>query len=203
MLTFFTFSWEFSTWEFFVCSNVHSKSQEIVYYYFVITLWKCEYCLIWVLSKSILFGSNSLKVSLLCDMYSEKGFHYSLTWKELSENVSIVWCLEKCVVLFVSKSMKVSVLFDIKSETCFLLLVVIDWKCEYFFIFWPNVLLLYASGFHAYILWPLGWLWLKNHLIYIWFFEVFPCNSFLPDFRLKKDGQLNSWVTVVHLDWYH
>ena len=35
-------------------------------------LCKCEYCLIWVLNKSILFGSNSLKVSSLCDMYFEK-----------------------------------------------------------------------------------------------------------------------------------
>ena len=48
--------------------------------------------------KSILFGSNSLKVSflydivycvILSDMYSEKRFYHSLIWKELSENVSI------------------------------------------------------------------------------------------------------------------
>ena len=84
-------------------------------------------------------------------MYPEKNFYYSLIWKEfpenvniawynlfrivyqqLSERVSIVWCLEKCVVLFRSNSIKVSVLFDMKSETCLLLLVVIIWKCEYF-----------------------------------------------------------------------
>ena len=28
-------------------------------------------------------------------------------------------------------------------------------------------------------------------------------NSFLPDFGLKKTGQLNGWVPPVHLDWYH
>ena len=32
------------------------------------------YCLIWALKKSILFGSNSLKLSVLCDMNSEKLF---------------------------------------------------------------------------------------------------------------------------------
>ena len=85
----------------------------------VITPWKCEYCLIWVLNKSILFGNNSLKVSLLCDMYSEKSFYYSLICKELSENVSIVWCLETCVALFGRNSMKMSVLFDMKSEKVF------------------------------------------------------------------------------------
>ena len=105
MLTFFTFSWEFSAWEFLVSSSVHSKFQESSYYYLVITLWKCEYCLIWVLNKSILFGSNSVKVSLLCDMYSKKSFYYSVIWKKLS----IVWCLEKCVVL----------------------LGVTPWKCQY------------------------------------------------------------------------
>ena len=40
-------------------------------------------------NRSILQGSNSLEVSLLCDMYSENSFYYSLIWKELSENVSI------------------------------------------------------------------------------------------------------------------
>ena len=38
-----------------------------------------------------MFGSNTLKVSVLCDMYSGKVFYYSLIWKELSENVSIPW----------------------------------------------------------------------------------------------------------------
>ena len=91
ILTFLTFGWEFSFWEFLVCSSVHWNSQKSVSYYLIITLWKCEYCLVWVLNKSILFGGNSLKVSLLCDMYSEKSFYYSLIWKELSENVSIAW----------------------------------------------------------------------------------------------------------------
>ena len=41
------------------------------------------------LKKSILLGSNSLKVLVLCDMNTEKSFYYSLVWKEPSENVSI------------------------------------------------------------------------------------------------------------------
>ena len=36
---------------------------------------KSEYCLIWALTMSILFGSNSLKVSVLFDMNSEKVFN--------------------------------------------------------------------------------------------------------------------------------
>ena len=58
-------------------------------YYLVITLCKCEYCLIWVLNKSLLFGSNSLKISVLLDINSGK-----------------------VVVLFASNSLKTSILFD-------------------------------------------------------------------------------------------
>ena len=99
--------------------------------------------------------------------------------------------------------MKESVLFDMKSETCLLLLVVIVWKCEYFIFLAKCFLLLYALGFHACIFWPLGWLWLKTILSVSDFLETFPCNSSLPDFRLKRAGQLNGWVPLVHLDWYH
>ena len=38
-----------------------------------------------------MFGSNSRKVLVLCDMNLQKTFYYSLIWKELSENVSIAW----------------------------------------------------------------------------------------------------------------
>ena len=94
------------------------ETQKIVYYCLVITLWKCEYCLTWALNNSRLFGCNSQKVP---DMNSEKSFYYSLIWKDFSENVSIVWCLEKCVVLFGSNSQKVSVMFDMNSENVFTL----------------------------------------------------------------------------------
>ena len=40
---------------------------------------------------NVSFVSNSLKVSVLCDMTSEKTFYYSLIWKKFSENASIVW----------------------------------------------------------------------------------------------------------------
>ena len=91
ILSFHTFTWEFSLKEFFVCSSVHQNTQKSVYYCLVITPWKYKYCLIWALNKSILFGSNSLKVPILY-MNSEKTFYYSLIWKELCGNVSIVWC---------------------------------------------------------------------------------------------------------------
>ena len=78
MQIFFTFTWGFSIWEFSVCSSVHSNSQKSVYYCLIITLRKCEYCLIWALNKSILFGSYSLTVSVSCQMNSEQKFYYSL-----------------------------------------------------------------------------------------------------------------------------
>ena len=93
----------------------------LLYYCLVITLWKCEYCLIWALNKSILFAGNSLKVSVLCDMNSEKTFYWSLVWKELSENVSIVrYKFWKSVILFASNSLETPVLFDL-MENCVLL----------------------------------------------------------------------------------
>ena len=91
MLTFLTFTYEFCLWEFSACSSVHSDSQKSVYCCLVITLWKCGYCLIWALNKSILFGCNSPKVLVLCNMNIEKTFYYSLIWKELYQNVSIAW----------------------------------------------------------------------------------------------------------------
>ena len=91
MLTFLTFGREFSVWELFVCSSA-SNSSKSFYFCLVVTPWKYEYCLIWVLNKSILFGRNSLKVSLLCDMYSENFF---------------------TIVQFGRKSLKISVLFDV------------------------------------------------------------------------------------------
>ena len=129
MLTFHTLIWEFSLWEFSVCWSVCWNSQKSVYYCLVITLWKCEYCLIWALNKSILFGSNYLKELVLSDTNSEKRFYYSLIWKDKcavlfasnSENVSIAWCLKKCVVLFGSNSIKVPVMFDMNSENVFTL----------------------------------------------------------------------------------
>ena len=66
-------------------------SKKCLLYCLLITLWKCEYCLIWALSKSILFGSNSLKVSVLCDKNSEKMFYYCLIRKKLCEKFSIAW----------------------------------------------------------------------------------------------------------------
>ena len=64
----------------------------------VVTLWECHYCVICTLKKI---------------------FFCSLIWKGLSESVSIVWFLGKCVVLFGSNSMKVFILFDMKSEKLF------------------------------------------------------------------------------------
>ena len=88
----------------------------LLYHCLVITLWKCEYCLIWALNKSMLFGSNYQKVSVLSDTNSEKRFYYSLIWKELSENVSIAWYkLWKSVVLCGSNSLKMPALFDVNS----------------------------------------------------------------------------------------
>ena len=120
-----------------------------------------------------LFNSKSLKMHCLI---SRK------VW-------SIVW----------EYSMKVSVLFDMKYETCLLLLVVTDWNflarifvCFFFCCcccFLPNVSLLYASGFHACIFLPLGQLWLKNNIVYIWFSWSFSLLLFPASFQVEK-----SWI---------
>ena len=71
MLTFLTFTWGFFAWEFSTCSSFHSHSQKkcflfflvitlneslnnvwvniesIILYSLVVTLWKCQYCMIW------------------------------------------------------------------------------------------------------------------------------------------------------------
>ena len=103
----------------------------------VITLWKCEYCLVWALNKSILFGSNSLKVSVLCDMDSEKRFYYSLMWKELSESVIIAWYeLWKSVwyhLVVTPWNCQYCLIWDLKRYL--LLLVATIWKEEYFYFF--------------------------------------------------------------------
>ena len=145
-------------------------SQKSVYCYMVITLWKCEYCLVWALNKSILFGSNSLKVSVLCDMDSEKRFYYSLMWKELSESVIIAWYeLWKSVwyhLVVTPWNCQCCLIWDLKRYL--LLLVATIWKEEYFFIF--------LDVFHACIVWPLGWFWFKNNFVYIWFSWSFSSN---------------------------
>ena len=51
-------------------------------------------------------------MSLLCDMNSQKSFYYSLIWKELFENVSIVW-------------------YKLWKSVCNSCLPVILWKCQY------------------------------------------------------------------------
>ena len=105
-----------------------------------------------------------------------------------------------------------SVMFDMKSDTCFLLSVVIVQKCEYFSkTFWLNFLLLYAFvgsnymkvwnlfyfvaqifcyymliRFSARIFWPLGWFWLKDNLVYIWFSWSFSLQLFPARFQVEK-----------------
>ena len=56
-------------------------------------------------------------MSVLLDINSGKVC--SIICQQLSENVSIAWCLEKCVVLYGSNSLKVSVMFDMNSKKMF------------------------------------------------------------------------------------
>ena len=55
-------------------------------------------------------------MSALFDVSSRK--KCSIVCQELSENVSIAWCLEKYVVLFGSNSLK-KTMFDMHSENVF------------------------------------------------------------------------------------
>ena len=110
MLTFLTLSWEFSVSEFFVWSSVLSKFQEGIYCYLAIILWKCKNCLIWVLNKSILFSSNSVKCHYCVICTLKKSFYYSLIWKN---------------------SLKMSVLLDINSVVLYCSPVTLS-KCQYY-----------------------------------------------------------------------
>ena len=85
------------------------NSYKSVYYCLVITLWKCQYCFIWILIKVFtIICSNSLKVSLLFDMNSGKVF-----------------------TIICSNSLKVSLLFDMNSrKIVYYYLVVTFWKCQ-------------------------------------------------------------------------
>ena len=56
-------------------------------------------------------------MSVLSDIGSGKVCSIVCQW--LSENVSIAWFLEKCVVLFGSNSLKKPVMFDMNSEKKF------------------------------------------------------------------------------------
>ena len=94
--------------------------------------------------------------------------------------------------------MKVSVLFDINLKNCSLLLVVIVLKWEYFLNFLAKCFFTVCFRFSC----MLGWLWLKNNFVYIWFFGSFSLQLFSARFRLKRVGQLNGWFFLVHLDWY-
>ena len=118
-LALLTFTWEFSVLEFSVCLSVHWNSQKSVYYCLLKILWKCECCLKWALNKSILFGSCSLKISVLYDMNSVKSLYYSLIWKELWKcQYFLMQVLEMCTVLsevLSSNSLKISVLSDMNS----------------------------------------------------------------------------------------
>ena len=100
--------------------------------------------------------------------------------------------------------MKVSVLFHMKSEICLFLLVVTAWKCKYFWIFLTECFISVSFRF--------SWVYFltiriaqikKQHCLYLDFLEAFPCYSSLPDFMLKRDGQLNGWAPLAHFDWYH
>ena len=112
----------------------------------VVTLWECHYCVICTLKKN---------------------FFCSLIWKGLSESVSIVWFLGKCVVLFGSNSMKGYILFDMKSEklfpvvcsNCMKVLTLIRWGTHFYISFFPSarlsVPLPHTISQELYILWSL------------------------------------------------
>ena len=86
MLTFHTFTWEFSLKEFSVCLSVHWNSQKGVNYGFVITLWKCGYCLIW-----------ALKISQHCLVVTLWKCQYCLIW---TLKKCLTWTSQHFVIFF-------------------------------------------------------------------------------------------------------
>ena len=100
--------------------------------------------------------------------------------------------------------MKESELFDMKSETCLLLLVVIVWKCEYFFIFLAKCFFITVwFRFSCMYFLTIRMALIKNNFVCIWFSWNFSLQLFPAWFQVEKAGQLNSWVPLFHLDWYH
>ena len=59
-------------------------------------------------------------MSVLCDANSEKSFYYSITWKELSENV-VLLDINSGKVLYGSNPIKVPVTYDMNPENLFTL----------------------------------------------------------------------------------
>ena len=113
---------------------------------FSLKLWKK--CLLLLDINSVtLFGSNSLKVLILCDRNSEKSFYFSSILKELSENVSVAWCKLR------------------KSGSYYLLVTL--WKFQYCLMsgkLYSKSLkrcLIWTSWQFFITLWRLGWFWRK------------------------------------------
>ena len=85
LVCFLSVCWFFSLllWNFLfensVCLTIHWNFQKGFHCCLLIALWKCEYCLIWALNKSIVWYDH------------EKSVYYSLIWKELSKNGNIAW----------------------------------------------------------------------------------------------------------------
>ena len=117
------------------------------------------------------------------------------------------------VVLFTSNSLKMSALFDVwksvwywlgvamfdmKSETCFLLLVVIVWKCEYFFFAKCFVTICFRFSCMYFLTIRMALIKRQSDL-YLIFLKLFSAT----DLRLKRAGQINGLVALVHSDWYH
>ena len=98
--------------------HMNSKNLEV-------HLWKCQYCLIWILKKCVQYSRETQKMFVLLYMKLKKVF--TIVWYFPSENVSIVW-------------------YELWS--CQYCLVVTLWKYQ-FWLIW--ILLLYSIGKITYL----------------------------------------------------
>ena len=132
--------------------------------------------MIWVLNKSILLGSNSLKVSL-CD---------------------IVYFAILSVILPVILFVILLVLFDMQSEKAFYIVGSNCLNVRILFNFLTKCFFTVYFKFSCFFFWPLRWLWLENNFVYICLSWSFSLQLFS-----ASVGHLNNWVSLVYLDWYH
>ena len=80
---------------------------------------------------SVLFGSDSLKVSVLFDLNSYKSVYYCLVITPWKCQYCLIWTLIEVFTIICSNSLKVSLLFDMNSgKSVYYYLVVTFWKCQ-------------------------------------------------------------------------
>ena len=109
---------------------------------------------------------------------------------KISKNVS--WSINICLKYFMASTKTLwapSYIHNVRSlgSNCL--------KVTLLFYFFSHIFLLYTFGFHICIFRPLGWLWLKNNFVYIWFSWNFSLQHFPARIQVEKTWAAQ-WLSV-------